>query len=327
MATQHRRRSLFSTLLLFAALAGCGDRDSEAGIDGASGEQAPRGWRIDADLNVNEFLDCLEANGRSIVSAHRGGPAAGAPENSLAAFERALEAAPALIEFDVATSKDGVVFLLHDDTLERTTDGDGVAAEMTWEAISAMKLADGTGRTTDESAPTFAVALAALKDRTFAQVDFKRSTRFEDVIDEIRRQDAADRVVLIAYSIAQARRLHRLAPEMMISLSMETPDRLAAARTAGLAEDRLLAFTGTQSADAALNETLDAADVEVIFGTLGGASSIDRAIAASGDESRYAEISRRGVDIIATDRPLAAHGALAAAGRGAENGLCGVTGP
>ncbi|MEO1014551.1 MAG: glycerophosphodiester phosphodiesterase family protein [Pseudomonadota bacterium] len=319
-----RRYTTIALFLSLAALFGCADDAESQPRPSHAAQSSGGGWTIDPDLTVNGFLDCLEARGLSIVSAHRGGPATGVPENSLASFERTLDSAPALMEFDVATSKDGVVFLLHDDTLERTTTGGGVAAEMTWSEISSVRLTDPDGRTTDAAPPTFADALAALKDRTFAQVDFKRSTRFEDVIDEIRRQDAADRVVLIAYTLAQAKRLHRLAPDMMISLSMETPDRLEAARAQGLPDDRLLGFTGTRSANADLNETLDAADVETIFGTLGGRNSIDRAIAASGEESRYAEIAALGVDIIATDRPIAAHRALLAADRGAEEGMCGV---
>ena len=63
----------------------------------------------------------------SIVCGHRG--ACGyAPENTFAAFKLALEQGAKWIEFDVQLSRDGVPVILHDDTLERTTDRGGPRA-------------------------------------------------------------------------------------------------------------------------------------------------------------------------------------------------------
>ncbi len=75
--------------------------------------------------------------------------------------------------------------------------------------------------------------------------------------------------------------------------------------------ERILAWTGTDDPSPELNEALDARDVPVIFGTLGNpGESIDGAIARSGEEGRYRAIAETGVDIIATDRPIAAYQAL-----------------
>lgn len=295
-----------------------------AAIDVSADENA---WRIDRRADIETFLDCLEENGLSIVSAHRGGPGRGRPENSLEAISATLAAAPALIEFDVATSADGVLFLMHDDTLDRTTTGAGAYADKTWADIEKIRLVDADGQTGPSAPPTFADALKLVTERTFAQIDFKRSTRYEDVIAEVRRQGAEGRVILIAYSTAQARRLNQLAPEMKISASMENPSRLDEILAAGLETDSVVAFAGIDDVDPSLNATLDARDVEVIFGTLGGPRSIDNAIARTGDDDRYAEISRAGVDVIATDRPVAAHRALVKAGRAPQAGVCGLVAP
>ena len=64
-----------------------------------------------------------------LVSAHRGGPRPGLPENSLPAFDHALNYAPALLETDVRRLADGTFVLLHDDTLDRTTTGTGEVAD------------------------------------------------------------------------------------------------------------------------------------------------------------------------------------------------------
>jgi glycerophosphoryl diester phosphodiesterase len=110
----------------------------------------------------------------------------------------------------------------------------------------------------------------------------------------------------------------------MISLSLDTQSELNAAVAAGVPDDRIMGFAGTEDPRPRLFSILNSRDVEVIFGTLGGADSIDNDIARSGYEALYADIAAQGADIIATDRPLEAHAALAAAGRAPEAGECGV---
>ena len=304
-------------------LSACAAGDGEAPAAGAGAQ--PGGWRLQPEDDLNGFFECLEEAGAALVSAHRGGPRAGLPENALETFAATLEAAPALIEADVAASSDGLLFLLHDEALDRTTTGEGLAADTPWETIRSLKLRDPAGAPTPYSPPAFADALAFLKDRTILQVDFKRSARYEDVIAEIIRQGAEDRVILIAYTMAQAERLHRLAPGMMISLSVSTQTDLNRAVAAGVPAERLLGFTGIDEPKPRLFSILNSQDIEVIFGTLGGRDAIDDQIEASGDDSLYARIAAMGADIIATDRPLAAQAAIDAAGRGATEGLCGVT--
>lgn len=69
--------------------------------------------------------------------AHRGAGKL-APENTLAAFRLGARHGYRMFECDVKLSADGVPFLLHDATLQRTTNGQGVAGEQTWEALSKL---------------------------------------------------------------------------------------------------------------------------------------------------------------------------------------------
>jgi glycerophosphoryl diester phosphodiesterase len=71
------------------------------------------------------------------IVAHRGGGSL-APENTLAAFRLGQELGYAAHEFDVKLAKDGVAILLHDDTLERTTNGKGRAADYAWKELAAL---------------------------------------------------------------------------------------------------------------------------------------------------------------------------------------------
>ncbi|RKQ39506.1 glycerophosphodiester phosphodiesterase, partial [Enterobacter sp. R1(2018)] len=68
------------------------------------------------------------------IVAHRGGGKL-APENTLAAIDVGARYGHTMIEFDVKLSQDGQIFLLHDDTLERTSNGWGVAGELPWDKL------------------------------------------------------------------------------------------------------------------------------------------------------------------------------------------------
>lgn len=287
-------------------------------------QQAQEQWAVSSNGDLSAFLDCLEREQLTLISAHRGGPSPGLPENAIEAMDALLAAAPAIMEIDVAASRDGVLFLLHDDNLDRTTTGSGAAAAQDWAVISALRLKDADGWITPYAVPTLEAALRWAKGRTIMQIDFKRSAPYADVIAMIRAEDMAQDVILIAYSVASAAKLHALAPEMLISLSIDRSGALEEAEAAGIARENIVAFTGTRLPDPNLYADLDQADVEVIFGTLGGARSIDKQLERYGFDARYAELGERGVDIIATDRPRAAARALAEAKRLPQAGQCGV---
>ncbi len=281
-------------------------------------------WSLGTGGDLSQFLDCHEAAETTLISAHRGGPSPGLPENAIETMDAMLTAFPAIMEVDIAQSRDGVHFLLHDRTLDRTTTGTGAAREQDWSDISKLQLKDADGWVTPYRVPTLRSALEWAKDRTVLQLDFKRSASFEAVIQEVKDSGNAQNVILIAYSIDAATRLHQLAPEMMISLSMDSPSVLARAEAAGIPRDRLVAFTGTRLVRPDLYRQLDGEDVEVIFGTLGRDDSIDQQLDMLGMDARYAELGARGVDIIATDRPRAAARALEDAQRLPTEGKCGV---
>ncbi len=288
------------------------------------GDDLGPGWSIGSGGDLNAFFDCLRDEGATLVSAHRGGPYPGYPENALETMSAILEKIPAVMEIDVATSADGVLYLMHDDRLGRTTTGSGEAGALNWDEIHKLRLVDESGRKTHFAPPRFDETLAWANGRTILQVDFKPTTSYEDVASEIRRQNAQPRVILIAYSMPAAAKLHRLLPDAMISLSLNSQSELNRAVASGIPDNRLLGFTGTKDPQPRLFSLLDKRDVEVIFGTLGGRDSIDSDIARSGYDALYADIARDGADIIATDRPVEAYAALAAAGRAALDGVCGL---
>jgi len=71
------------------------------------------------------------------IAAHRGGGSL-APENTLAAIDVGARYGHKMIEFDAKLAQDGQIFLLHDDTLDRTSNGWGVAGDLPWEKLEQL---------------------------------------------------------------------------------------------------------------------------------------------------------------------------------------------
>ncbi|MGE5357938.1 MAG: glycerophosphodiester phosphodiesterase family protein, partial [Bacteroidales bacterium] len=90
-------------------------------------------------------MDCLRENDLALVAAHRGQPDQGAAENALSSFRASLAAGVPFLEIDIATTRDGQLALMHDDTLDRTTTGAGKVGDHTWAEIQAVKLKTPAG--------------------------------------------------------------------------------------------------------------------------------------------------------------------------------------
>lgn len=256
------------------------------------------------------FFDCARDKG-VLISAHRTVLDASTPENSLAGIRATGTAIrPALLEIDVTRTKDGALVLMHDDTLDRTTTGLGPVADRTLAEVRSARLIDGNGKVTDEPPPTLREALAAAgKVGAIVTLDFKSAGADGDVltrqvIAETRAVHAEGRTVLIAYNDADALRLAGLAPEMMISVPVSSPNHLAVLVGGGLKANRILAWTGTRAENPTLWASLRQAGVEPMFGTLGapGRRADDR-YAADGDPSEYRDLAMAGVAVIGTDTP------------------------
>jgi glycerophosphoryl diester phosphodiesterase len=103
-----------------------------------------------------------------LIVAHRGASAE-APENTLSAFEAAVAVGAGAVEFDVRVTTDGAAIVMHDATVDRTTDGSGLVRDLTAGQISRLRVGPG-GR---EHVPTLEEALALLSGRAAADIEIK----------------------------------------------------------------------------------------------------------------------------------------------------------
>lgn len=251
--------------------------------------------------NLYQFLTHSD-NRIPLISAHRGGPELGYPENAIETFEKSAQRQPLIIECDVALSKDSVLVLMHDDKLDRTSDGRGSVGDYTFKELQDFRLKDNDGQLTSYKIPSLEAALEWGAGKVVYTLDIKRNVPYELVVDLIRKKKAAPYAILITYSATQAAKVHRLAPEMMISASIAKPEDLIRLNDYGVPDNRLVAFVGTSEAQPETYQFLHEHGILCILGTMG---NLDAQAEARGDVL-YFDMIDRGADILSTDRPVEA---------------------
>lgn len=126
------------------------------------------------------------------VAAHRG-DSEKYPENTMAAFKAALDYGVDQIETDVRCTKDGVLVLIHDKTVDRTTDGSGLVADKTYEEL--LKLEAGTIKgVTGHKIPTLKELLELVKDHPTVTLDIELKVYPEENQKDI-AYEVCDRVI------------------------------------------------------------------------------------------------------------------------------------
>lgn len=237
-----------------------------------------------------------------LISAHRGGPVPGYPENAIETFDNALTYAPCVIECDVAATADDSLILMHDDRLDRTTTGSGPVDSLTWEQIRQLRLIDNEGDTTDYRVPLFRDVLRWAKDNAILTVDVKRSVPFEAVVEMIRQMEARSAAVVITYNADQAQLVHELDPQIVLSVGVRSDEDLQRLLDRGLEPNVMVAFVGVSEPDEELYELLHGYGIRTILGTMG---NLDRRAAKRGSKV-YLRLYENGADILSTDNvPLA----------------------
>lgn len=165
-----RSFSIALCALAIAASAGAAEPRRPAPQPAAAAPAAP-------ETRAQKLVQRLrDPSGPAMIVAHRGCHVE-APENSLAAFKRCIYLGIDMVETDVQPTKDGVLVLMHDATVDRTTDGTGKVSDMTLAELKKLRLRLGKGGPdaplTGETIPTFEEAMEVMRGRILVDLDAK----------------------------------------------------------------------------------------------------------------------------------------------------------
>lgn len=237
-----------------------------------------------------------------LVSAHRGGPYSGFPENAIETFQHVVDHTPAVIECDIAMTKDSVLVMMHDYTLDRTTTGSGEVFDKTWEELQSLNLIDNGGKATSFKIPRLDDVLEWGKGKALFTLDVKRGVPFSMVVQAVEKYKMENFAAVISYSANDAQTIYELNNDLMISVGIGNKEAYEAHKALGIPDENMIAFVGVSEPEPSVYQMLHAKGISTILGVLG---NLDKKAEARGDQI-YAGFVQNGADVLATDRPLEA---------------------
>jgi len=141
-----------------------------------------------------------------IVIGHRGMRFV-EPENTLRAIERALKCGVDAVEVDVRMTRDGRLVLMHDETVDRTTNGKGRVRDLTFNEVRRLDAGKG------ERVPTLEEALEAVKGRAKLVIEIKEDDIVKRVVEAVDSHEMWREVILISFHHPAVLQVKQLRPE------------------------------------------------------------------------------------------------------------------
>jgi glycerophosphoryl diester phosphodiesterase len=242
-----------------------------------------------------------------LVSAHRGGPRKNFPENCLETFQHTIESTYAMLEVDPRYTKDSLIVLHHDDTLERTTDGNGKLSECTLKELKRLRLKDPEGNLTEFVIPTLDEVLEWARGKTILLLDQKDVPLLKR-IRKIEEHQAEAYAYLIVYSFEDAKFCYQLNKNILMEVFIPSQEKFIEFDLTGIPWSNIVAFVGhTPPQDSKLYEKIHSKGSSCIVGS---SRNIDRQL-INGDVPSiqvlgkdYLALLDIGADIIETDLPI-----------------------
>ncbi|MBT3217622.1 MAG: glycerophosphodiester phosphodiesterase family protein [Proteobacteria bacterium] len=256
----------------------------------------------DVQLTTVELAQCLvDPDCDYLFSCGHRGTILSAPENTLIGFETALAQGMDAVEVDVRHTSDDVLVLMHDTTVDRTTDGTGEVALMTLAEIRQLKVISEFDGIEDQPVPTFLEALEAFEGRALFNVDAKT-----DRMDLIAADLIAAGMQSWAYvqvSVDEGLVLKDADPSIVLLPGADTVEHVEDIYEA--LEPEMIQFawhmTDTEPIDAALELGLRVTQDSL---NLVDAAAINHEANGEDPCQAFAPIWERGVSLIQTDVPL-----------------------
>lgn len=179
--------------------------------------------------------------GRRVLGvAHRGGSRY-APENTLPAFRLALDEGVRALECDVQRTRDGHLVVIHDQTVERTTNGRGAVPSLTLEALRRLDAGSWFGPAfAGTMVPELDEVLDLVRGRALLQIEIKNAPTFYDgiereLVEAIRRRGMEEDVLFMSFDHQSVRTVRDLSPRSPCGIiyAARLVDAPSAARAAG----------------------------------------------------------------------------------------------
>lgn len=235
-----------------------------------------------------------------VVSGHRGGMVTGYPENCIESFEKTLTMMPSFFEIDPRLTKDSVIVLMHDATLDRTTTGKGKVSDYTYAELQQFFLKDREGNITPYKIPTLEECIAWSRGKTILNLDIKDVPL--EVMSAFVNRLAPPNVMYTVRNAAQARTYLDRDPQAMFSCWCKNMKEYAEYAAQDIPWSQMMAYVGTMIIPAQ-QELYDSLHRNGVMCMISLAPTHDRR-ATDAERIRGYELEiPTGCDVIETDYP------------------------
>lgn len=218
-------------ILLFSE---CSIRDQHAGSNYLTFETAEE---------LQEFFRYKDDK-TIIVSGHRGGREINFPENSIEGFQNVLKQMPAFFEIDPRLTKDSIIVLHHDATLDRTTTGSRKLNSYTYQELQeSVRLKDHEGNLTSFKVPMLKDVIAWAKGKTVLNLD-KKDVPPAMIVDLIKEMDAEGHIMVTVHDGDQAKYYYEQLPGIMQSVFIRNNEEYKSFVGSGVPWHNIIAYVG-----------------------------------------------------------------------------------
>jgi len=208
----------------------------------AFAQDKPNTFAIRSSKDLKEFFK-YTPDRIPMICGHRGGAQELYPENSIAGLAYILSKMPAFFEVDPRLTKDSVAVVLHDATLDRTTNGKGKLADYTWEEVKKLRLRNSKGQVTDYGIHTLDEVLQWAKGKTILMLD-KKDVPLAQLYEIIKRNKAETNVLISAYEPEEAVFYYNKDKNLMFEVFVSNEQRLKAYEATGVPNANMVAYFG-----------------------------------------------------------------------------------
>ncbi len=260
--------------------------------------------------NAKELRAFFQYTGKDIpfISGHRGGINKGFPENSIEALENTLRHTHATFEIDPRLTKDSVIVLMHDATLDRTTTGKGKVGDYTLAELKQLKLKDIDGNVTGYRIPTLEEMIRWAKGKTVLILD-KKDVPFQMTADIIRRNNAEGHVMVTVHSAKEAKWYHEQNKEIVFEAFVKTQKALEEYEAEKIPWSHIMAYVGPDNKPE-LQPLYDNLNKRGVMCMISTAPTYDKLPDAAERTKAYQSIIEKGASLIEADRSIEAAEAI-----------------
>ena len=155
--------------------------------------------------------------GRPLLGGHRGNPAE-FPENTMASFRSAIELGMDMIECDVHQSADGRMVVIHDHSVDRTTNGTGMVRDLSWDELQELDAGHGERLPLLEEVIDLACEAGVGLCIEIKQIPIPYPGIEQQVVDALRERDMVGQAAVISFYHASCKLLKEIEPALQVGI-------------------------------------------------------------------------------------------------------------